>query len=210
MTIIAENEIEFKNFLNDGYETGVFKLKLKKLGENREKKKVSMLVYKRKTKNNVFTLYKKSDNNHKSEFAVYKKENNTLFTEDANQFISFRINFSEKNETSHKTIIHSPKKEQHIVSRKQPVAVKPVKNEVSKNPECTVQPSNQMLDRIKEVLSNELKNAKKVWAILNNGEELQLDNNVFEESKVTYLGNTKNYVKLLDIQQLKFRKKLYL
>jgi hypothetical protein len=62
---------------------------------------------------------------------------------------------------------------------------------------------------IQDLLNTELKGAKKVWAILSSGEEIQVENCIFEESNIVYIGNSKTNVELNNVNAVKYRGKIF-
>lgn len=243
MVLIAENEIEFFNFLNDGFKSGVFKLKLKKLQTEKSVPEVSkfrVLVYKKRNDTGATVIYGKDRVN---ELGVYMKDANTLFTQNAKQFVSMRIKFSERGKLSKATVIHSPGTTKEVVLEREnktieqvstpdikvPVAAAPKESvkEVlaeAKSKDSVPNPSEEVMadqsvekelsktnkmNKIQTLLTTDLASVKKVWAIQMSGEEIQVENKVFGEDNVLYLGNSKTKVKLETVQAIKFRGKVY-
>jgi hypothetical protein len=206
MIVIAKNEIEFFNFLKDQYKTGTFSLKLKELNNQskitKRKKKANkrkVLIYKKQTKPGTVTLYEKKSG---KEIGIYMKETNILIAENVKRFISLRIKLVEKEnpKDSSTSYSHQVNKEDTTVSSQ----------EESKMVENVVQiPTSEESSAIQTLLNNDLKEAKKVWAVMTSGEEIQVENRIINESDITYVGNSKTKVDLKSIEAIKFRGKIY-
>lgn len=62
---------------------------------------------------------------------------------------------------------------------------------------------------LQDILHNELSNAKKVWVMNANQEELQINRHIFEENGQLFLGNRNQNVLLQNVCRLKYRNKIY-
>lgn len=62
---------------------------------------------------------------------------------------------------------------------------------------------------LQDILHNELSNAKKVWVMNANQEELQVDKHIFEEDGQLFLGSSNQNVMLKNVCRLKYRNKIY-
>lgn len=213
MAIIVANEKEFVNFLNDGFETGIFKLKLKKL---QDKTKRIMIIYKRSGQN--ISLYKKCDDG-KKEFAIYSPEEDKVYIENGNEFIGLRTKYVEKEQfqqsTTHPLNINNQASKLSSVPNELDPLRKAKGNSQSISPHSldNLKLQDNSSDKQKEIinlLQDDLKDAKKVWAILKNGEEIQMNNFIFEEADILYLGSKRKNVGLANIQTIKYRGKIYL
>jgi hypothetical protein len=224
MSFIAENEIQFENFLKDDIKSGVFKLKLMKLRANREVSKIRMMVYKQKVYNNVFTLFVKAKEGRR-EIGVYLTDKNTIYTDNTNNFVRLKTRVSNRSELVKVEVTHYPVQQTNQDELKKPFEIKNEGNNsiastnainISKN--AVERSSNQKNSEltndksklISELLNTDLQSAKKVWAILKNGDELQVENNLYEDSKVIFLGSSKTNVDISLIKSIKFRGKVYL
>lgn len=206
MVVIVENEIEFFNFLKDEYKTGTFSLKLKELNNQskitKRKKKANkrkVLIFKKQTKPGTVTLYEKKNG---KEIGVYMKETNTLMAENVKRFISLRIKLVEKENPKDSSASHS-----HQVNREDTTVSSQEENKVVEN--VFQIPTSEESSSIQTLLNNDLKGAKKVWAIMTSGEEIQVENRIFNESDITYVGNSNTKIDLKSIEAIKFRGKVY-
>lgn len=211
LTFIAENEIQFVNFLNDGFKSGLFKLKLKKLQANKEVTKLRMLVYKQKDNANTYTLYTKTKEG-KRAIGKYNKNENIIYTNNDKNFVSLRTKVSYKSELFKANVIHSPN-QTNLVGKtnneevNETSSTKPIKKTTS---EPVTKTNKDHIQAIKTLLGTELEAAKKVWVIKDTEEEIQVDNKLFDKEGSTFIGNKKNNVDLSCVRLIKFRGKLYL
>ncbi|MCQ6280793.1 hypothetical protein [Bacillus sp. EB600] len=206
MAVIAQNEIEFFNFLKDEFKTGTFYLKLVELNNQdkitkRKKKsnKRKVLIYKKQTKPGTVTLYEKKNG---KVIGIYMKETNTLMAENVKRFISLRIKLLENENPKDSSKSRSPRlnEEAATVSVQEEDSI--VRNAFQK-------PALEENGHIQNFLNNDLNGAKKVWAIMTSGEEIQVENRIFNESDIAYVGNSKTKVDLKRIKAIKFRGKVY-
>jgi hypothetical protein len=130
------------------------------------------------------------------------KDTNTLIAKRVKRFISLRIKLLEKEnlENSSRSCSLRANEEDAIVSSQ----------EVNKIVENVLQISTlEENSSIQNLLNNDLKGAKKVWVIKTSGEEIQVENSIFNVSNITYVGNSKTKVDLKSIKAIKFRGKVY-
>ncbi|MCU9595234.1 hypothetical protein OEV82_12370 [Caldibacillus thermolactis] len=212
MTIIVENEKEFVKFLKDGYQTGIFKLKLKEL-HNSNITKRKMIIYKRGSQK--ISLYIKNGDGNKREFAIYSPEKDTVYIENGNKFIGLRTKYVEKEQYQTSTRISLKDNQTSSPSSIQNKESMRKDNSQSISPQTvnTIKYQDNSSDKImkiKNLLQHDLKEAKKVWAILKDGEEIQMNNSIFEESGILYLGSKRKNIELANIQTIKYRGKIYL
>ena len=206
MAAIAQNEIEFFNFLKDELKTGTFNLKLIELNNQnkitkRKKKsnKRKVLIYKKQTKPGTVTLYEKKNG---KVIGIYMKETNTLMAENVKRFISLRIRLLEKEnlEDSSKSRSSRLNEEAATVSVQEEDSI--VRNALQK-------PAVEENGYIQNLLNNDLNGAKKVWTIMTSGGRDSSKNRIFNESGIAYVGNSKTKVDLKSIKAIKFRGKVY-
>ena len=108
------------------------------------------------------------------------------------------------------TLTERPLEEQQAPAMIQEEAPAPVEEVAPAMTEEVAPAASDRINAVKEVFETDLKAAKKVWAILHNGEEVQVESKFFEEAGDTFLGTSKISVNVMEIATVKYRNKHYL